>query len=176
MTIVGYGWILSNTRRTCPAPGVSTFQNSRSILRTLENAVRSRADLLVGGGPPGPTAQVTETASKQQDNSYSRFAVIGDSPRDSPDFSGAVGHCPTGLFGTTRRPTRWIIIGAGLVMAYKVVVRRTEEGYSVNCPGLPGCWSQGETEQEALANIQDAIGEYLEVRERLDWTAREGVV
>ena len=61
-------------------------------------------------------------------------------------------------------------------MAYKVVVRRTEEGYSVNCPGLPGCWSQGETEQEALANIQDAIGEYLEVRERLDWTAREGVV
>jgi predicted RNase H-like HicB family nuclease len=31
----------------------------------------------------------------------------------------------------------------------------------VSCPGLPGCWSQGATEQEALENIQDAIREYL---------------
>ena len=46
-------------------------------------------------------------------------------------------------------------------MTYKVALRRTDEGYSVSCPGLPGCWSQGETEQEALANIQDAIREYL---------------
>lgn len=46
-------------------------------------------------------------------------------------------------------------------MQYKVRVRRSEEGYSVSCPGLPGCWSQGETEEEALANIQDAIKEYL---------------
>ncbi len=46
-------------------------------------------------------------------------------------------------------------------MNYKVVLRRSEEGYSVSCPGLPGCWSQGETEQEALANIRDAISEYL---------------
>ena len=48
-------------------------------------------------------------------------------------------------------------------MNYKVVLHRSEEGYSVSCPGLPGCWSQGETEQEALANIQDAIAEYLAV-------------
>jgi predicted RNase H-like HicB family nuclease len=46
-------------------------------------------------------------------------------------------------------------------MTYKVALRRTDEGYSVSCPGLPGCWSQGATEQEALANIQDAIREYL---------------
>ena len=46
-------------------------------------------------------------------------------------------------------------------MRYKVVVQRTEEGFSVSCPGLPGCWSQGSTEQEALENIQDAIREYL---------------
>lgn len=46
-------------------------------------------------------------------------------------------------------------------MNYKVVVSESEEGFSVSCPGLPGCWSQGETEAEALANIQDAIREYL---------------
>lgn len=46
-------------------------------------------------------------------------------------------------------------------MKYKVVLHRSEEGYSVNVPGLPGCWSEGDTEDEALANIQDAIQEYL---------------
>ena len=46
-------------------------------------------------------------------------------------------------------------------MTYKVALRRSEEGYSVSCPGLPGCWSEGATEQEALENIQDAIREYL---------------
>jgi predicted RNase H-like HicB family nuclease len=43
----------------------------------------------------------------------------------------------------------------------KVIVHESEEGFSVSCPGLPGCWSQGRTEDEALANIQDAIREYL---------------
>ena len=46
-------------------------------------------------------------------------------------------------------------------MNYKVLIRESEEGYSVSCPGLPGCWSQGETEEKALENIQDAIKEYL---------------
>jgi predicted RNase H-like HicB family nuclease len=46
-------------------------------------------------------------------------------------------------------------------MRYKVAVQRSEEGFSVSCPGLPGCWSQGETEEEALENIRDAIREYL---------------
>lgn len=46
-------------------------------------------------------------------------------------------------------------------MLYKVVLHRSEDGYSVNCPGLPGCWSQGATEDEALENIRDAIEEYL---------------
>ena len=46
-------------------------------------------------------------------------------------------------------------------MRYTVVFHRTEEGISVSVPGLPGCWSEGETEQEALENIQDAIREYL---------------
>jgi len=46
-------------------------------------------------------------------------------------------------------------------MNYKVLLHESEEGYSVSCPGLPGCWSQGKTEEEALENIQDAIREYL---------------
>lgn len=46
-------------------------------------------------------------------------------------------------------------------MKYKIVLEHSDEGYSVSCPGLPGCWSQGETEEEALENIQDAIREYL---------------
>ena len=50
---------------------------------------------------------------------------------------------------------------------YRVVLRHSEEGYSVSCPGLPGCWSQGATEEEALANIQIAIREYVEAAEEL---------
>lgn len=50
-------------------------------------------------------------------------------------------------------------------MKYKVVLKQSEEGVSANVPGLPGCWSQGATEREALENIQDAIREYLSVVE-----------
>lgn len=46
-------------------------------------------------------------------------------------------------------------------MVYKVVLQKSEEGYSVSCPVLPGCWSQGETEEVALENIKDAIKGYL---------------
>jgi predicted RNase H-like HicB family nuclease len=46
-------------------------------------------------------------------------------------------------------------------MKYRVVLHPSEEGFAVACPGLPGCWSQGVTEEEALANIRDAIGDYL---------------
>jgi predicted RNase H-like HicB family nuclease len=52
-------------------------------------------------------------------------------------------------------------------MKYSVALIRTEEGYSVSCPGLPGCWSQGTTEEEALANIRDAIRDYLAVAKGL---------
>lgn len=52
-------------------------------------------------------------------------------------------------------------------MRYKVALKKTDEGYSVSCPGLPGCWSQGNTEQEALENIADAIAGYLLVSAEL---------
>jgi predicted RNase H-like HicB family nuclease len=54
-------------------------------------------------------------------------------------------------------------------MSYTVSLLRTDEGYSVWVPGLPGCVSQGDTETEALDNIRDAIKEYLEVVEDLAW-------
>jgi predicted RNase H-like HicB family nuclease len=50
---------------------------------------------------------------------------------------------------------------------YRVVLIQSEEGYAVSCPGLPGCWSQGATEEEALANIRLAIQEYLEAVEEM---------
>ncbi len=46
-------------------------------------------------------------------------------------------------------------------MKYKIALHRTEEGISVSVPSLPGCWSEGDTEEEAVANIEDAIREYL---------------
>ena len=46
-------------------------------------------------------------------------------------------------------------------MQYKVNLKKTDEGYAIWCPGLPGCWSQGASEEEALENIKDAIETYL---------------
>lgn len=48
-------------------------------------------------------------------------------------------------------------------MKYRIALHKSEEGFSVSVPGLPGCWSQGSTEQEALENIRDAIRDYLSV-------------
>lgn len=48
-------------------------------------------------------------------------------------------------------------------MRYRIALHKSDEGYSVSVPGLPGCWSQGATESEALENIKDAIREYLSV-------------
>ncbi len=52
-------------------------------------------------------------------------------------------------------------------MIYRVALHRSEEGYSVSVPVLPGCCSQGDTEAEAIENIAHAIREYLEVATEL---------
>jgi predicted RNase H-like HicB family nuclease len=46
-------------------------------------------------------------------------------------------------------------------LRYAILLQKSDEGFAVNCPALPGCWSQGATEEEALENIRDAIREYL---------------
>lgn len=52
-------------------------------------------------------------------------------------------------------------------MRYKIALQKSDEGYGVSVPGFAGCGSQGATEEEALANIQVAIKEYLEARDEL---------
>jgi len=49
---------------------------------------------------------------------------------------------------------------------FSVVIERDEEGYYAFCPELQGCYTQGDTYEEALANIKDAIR--LHVEDRLE--------
>lgn len=53
-------------------------------------------------------------------------------------------------------------------MQYQVRLQESEEGFAVCCPNLPGCWSQGETREEALENIKDAIQVYLDTVEEIN--------
>ena len=48
-------------------------------------------------------------------------------------------------------------------MRYKIALQQTDEGFSVSVPGMPGCWSQGATEREAMQNIREAIADYMAV-------------
>lgn len=48
-------------------------------------------------------------------------------------------------------------------MRYKIAIHESDEGFAVSVPGMPGCWSQGATEAEAMENIRDAIQGYLDV-------------
>lgn len=59
-------------------------------------------------------------------------------------------------------------------MNLKVVIEEDPEdgGYVVSCPALPGCHSQGETVEDALANIEDAIRGCIEALN--DRAARTG--
>ena len=50
-------------------------------------------------------------------------------------------------------------------MKFTVTITRDEDGmFIAECPSIPGCVSQGKTEEDAQRNIQDAIKETLEVR------------
>ena len=49
------------------------------------------------------------------------------------------------------------------VVSLRIRLMETEEGWSVSCLDLPGCHSQGDTREEALANIREAIGLWFEV-------------
>jgi predicted RNase H-like HicB family nuclease len=53
-------------------------------------------------------------------------------------------------------------------MRYKVCLKKSDEGYAIWCPSLPGCCSQGYTREEALSNIEEAIEDYLSVLEEIN--------
>ena len=59
-------------------------------------------------------------------------------------------------------------------MRYKVTLKKTNEGYAVWAPDMPGCWSQGLTKREALENIKDAIKVYIATAAKLN-KGREGL-
>ncbi len=46
---------------------------------------------------------------------------------------------------------------------YAIRMIHSSEGFAIGCTDLPGCWSQGASEQEAVSNIKEAIEDYLEV-------------
>lgn len=51
---------------------------------------------------------------------------------------------------------------------FDVILESAQEGgFVVSVPDLPGCWTQGETRDEALANAREAIGAYLDTLEEL---------
>ena len=54
-----------------------------------------------------------------------------------------------------------------MTVDYPVILKKSEEGYAKGCLALPGCWSQGATENEALDNIRIAIRDYFEARQSL---------
>lgn len=50
-------------------------------------------------------------------------------------------------------------------MKFTVTLSRDEDGaWIVECPAIPGCVSQGQSRDEALKNVKDAIATCLEVR------------
>lgn len=51
-------------------------------------------------------------------------------------------------------------------MKFTVILEPEERGYSVHCSALPGCVSQGDSRDEALANIREAIEGILALREK----------
>ena len=52
-----------------------------------------------------------------------------------------------------------------MTFRYRIALQHSEQGVSVSVPGLPGCWSQGKDEEEAIENIRDAIRGYLAAAE-----------
>jgi len=56
-------------------------------------------------------------------------------------------------------------------MRYKVKLNKINIGYAIWCPALPGCWTLGETEEEALENIKDAIKDYLDAVDKINESA-----
>ena len=53
-------------------------------------------------------------------------------------------------------------------MKYRVTLVESDEGFAIWCDDLPGCNSQGDTREQALEKIRDAIGEYLSAQPEIE--------
>lgn len=62
-----------------------------------------------------------------------------------------------------REKTHELVKGASLRIAYEIHKDELDGGYIAECTELPGCMSQGETEEEAAANLADAVADYISV-------------
>jgi len=63
-----------------------------------------------------------------------------------------------------------------MTVRYKIALHRSDEGVAISVPGLPGCWSQGKDENEAIENIRDATQAYLSVAdEQLEGAEVRGI-
>ncbi len=51
-----------------------------------------------------------------------------------------------------------------------IVIKKDADGYFAQCPALQGCYTQGDTYEEVLTNIKDAIGLHIE-----DWLAQPNI-
>ena len=95
-----------------------------------------------------------------------QWPLLDSSPQSSPSAPGprTLRLAARRMLATVHTSTYLATITAskeGVGMKYKVALVESDEGWSVSVPGLPGCWSQGASEAEALANIEAAIREYL---------------
>lgn len=79
-------------------------------------------------------------------------------------IAGSVTGGPEGCQAAARSVTAWDACYHFLVKFTVILLPEEDGGYSVICPAIPGCVSQGESLQEALANIREAIQLCLEAR------------
>ncbi|MFX4302961.1 type II toxin-antitoxin system HicB family antitoxin [Alicyclobacillus tolerans] len=63
-------------------------------------------------------------------------------------------------------------VGEDMSKKYQVILHKCDDGYTVECPEIPGCFSEGDTEEEALENIKEAIKGCLDAREQLGYEDR----
>ena len=110
---------------------------------------------LVAGGAGGSTGDLHGPTAARRQGAWA-VSVAGV---DADERATGIGD--SGNKGGRQGLAGEIEADEGKYMKYKIILNKSEEGYSVSCPSLPGCWSQGSTKQEAVENIQDTIQEYL---------------
>ena len=142
------------------APASTVICGRETVLRPIMEELdrRNLQNRLI----PGNIAFHSSAMEPIKDDVLEALAFLNDCHFDAevPFVSSVTGEKTQRLdnaywWSNIRQPVRF--------MRYKIALHKSDEGYSVSAPGLPGCWSQGKTEAEAPANIEAAIREYFSV-------------